>query len=935
MPTHRLFLLDGMALAYRAHFALIRSPIFSSRGVNTSALFGFINTLLTILEKEKPTHLAVAFDTSAPTPRHTLYPEYKAQRDAMPEDLAAALPHIKDLCKAFRIPILELDGYEADDIIGTLATQAEARGDTETFMVTPDKDFAQLIAEHTFMWKPGRKGGDHEVIDLERMRELWGIERPDQVIDILGLMGDASDNIPGVPGVGPKTAKKLVAQFGSVEGLLKNTAQLKGKLKERVEDNKEQALLSKQLATIILDVPVTISVDELTVRDFDRDAVRTIITEFEFNALGKRLLGKDFVAGRGKGVSTVQASDSGAGAEVLETQLQSLADTPHDYQLANTPEERRTLAALLETQERFCFDIETTSLHRFEAKLLGIAFSWTPGEAWYATIPDAEALDLFRPALTGAAEKIGHNLKYDLAVLRNHELTVQGPFFDTLLAHALLYSDQRHTMDFLAESLLGYSTIKLSDLTATAHPDGELDDLFAHAAAKSKTLDMTAIPIEALAEYAAEDADITLKLANHLQPELEPAGQHRVFYDIEAPLLPVLVAVEHEGITLDLNILRQSGTELQRRIHTLSDSIHTQVGRDFNLNSPKQLGEILFGEMKLVEKPKKTKTGQFKTNEQILASLASKHPIVAEILDYREASKLKSTYVDALPGHIVAKTGRVHTHFHQLVTATGRLASTDPNLQNIPVRSATGREIRKAFIPRSPEFTLLAADYSQVELRIMAAMSGDPGMIEDFQLDHDIHSATAARVYGVPLEDVDSDRRRTAKMVNFGIIYGISAFGLSQRLGIPRGEAAEIIDTYFNQYPGVKSFMDRTIEEARTNGYVETLSGRRRYLRDIGSSNNNIRGNAERAAINTPIQGSAADMIKLAMIKIDRLLTDQKTRTRMLLQVHDELVFDLHLEEADALLPQIVHAMQSALPLPNGVQAKVDTGTGANWLEAH
>ena len=933
MSAHRLYLLDGMALAYRAHFALIRSPIYSSGGVNTSALFGFTNTILTILENEQPTHLAVAFDTSAPTPRHTLYPEYKAQRDAMPEDLAAALPNLKRLCQAFHIPVLELDGFEADDIIGTLATQAEARGDIETFMVTPDKDFAQLINERTYMWKPGRKGSEHDVIDLPRMREIWSVERPAQVIDILGLMGDASDNIPGVPGVGEKTAKKLLGEFDSMENLLANTDKLKGKLKERVEENKAQALLSKQLATIILDVPVPQSLDDLAVQSFDRDAVRSLFTEFEFNALGKKLLGGDFIAGRGKNVSEVKSA-AGEGT-VLESQLKKIADVPHTYHLADSPADRKKLAALLAQQDCFCFDIETTSLDRFEAKLLGIAFSWKADEAWYATIPDPAALNLFRPALTGSAEKIGHNLKYDLAVLLNQGLQVTGPFFDTLLAHIILYADQRHTMDYLAESLLGYSPVKLTDLTTNKEGEADPDDLFAHAAAKSKDLDMAAIPLEQLAEYAAEDADVTFKLAALLRPELETAGQHRVFHEIESPLLPVLVAMENEGITLDLDILRESGNELEQRITTLSASILQLAGRDFNLNSPKQLGEILFGDMQLVEKPKKTKTGQFKTDEQTLASLAPKHPIVAEILEYREASKLKSTYIDALPNHVVPKTGRVHTHFHQLVAATGRLASSDPNLQNIPVRSETGREIRKAFVPRGKDFTLLAADYSQVELRVMAAMSGDPGMIEAFQQDLDIHTATASRVYGVTLADVDSDQRRAAKMVNFGIIFGISAFGLSQRLGIPRTEAAEIIDTYFEKYPGVKEFMDKTVRDAAANGYVETLTQRRRYLRDITSSNQNIRGNAERAAINTPIQGSAADMIKLAMINIDRLLTERSAKTRMLLQVHDELVFDLHQDEATELQPLLVEAMQTALLLPNHVPVKVDTGTGNNWLEAH
>jgi len=932
MPSHRLFLLDGMALAYRAHFALIRNPIFNSRGVNTSALFGFTNTILTILEKEHPTHLAVAFDTSAPTPRHEIFPEYKAQRDEMPEDLATALPHLKRLCAALRIPVLELDGYEADDIIGTLSHQAEATGDFETFMVTPDKDFAQLIAAHTHMWKPGRKGSDHDLIDLARMREIWEVETPGQVIDILGLMGDASDNIPGIPGVGEKTAKKLVKQFGGMEKLLESTDELKGKLKERVIAHADQARLSKELATIILDVPLDTSIDDLTVGEIDRDAVQTLFTEFEFNALGKRLLGADFVAGRGKGVESV-ASESGEGT-VLEARLKSIADTPHKYHLVGTPAKQEKFLAKLAEQRRFCFDIETTSLDRFEARLLGVAFSWKAGEAWYFPTPNPdEGIGELRKVLTGPAEKIGHNLKYDLAVLLHHGLEVSGPFFDTMLAHILLESDQRHTMDFLAESLLGYSTIKLSDL-ATRAAGGE-DDLFGQAARKSGEIDTAAIPLKAMAEYAAEDADITFQLADLLQPRLEEAGQHRVFYDIESPLLPVLVAVENEGIALDPAVLQKSGDQLQVRIDALGASIKEQAGRDFNLNSPKQLGEILFGEMKLVEKPKKTKTGQFKTDEQTLSALAGKHPMIDEILEYREASKLKSTYIDALPGHVAAHTRRVHTHFHQLVAATGRLASTDPNLQNIPVRTEAGREIRKAFVPRGDGYTLLAADYSQVELRVMAAMSGDKGMIEAFQQDLDIHQATAARVYDVPLDEVLPEMRSTAKMVNFGIIYGISAFGLSQRLGIPRTDAAEIIETYFAKYPGVREYMDHIVDETIENGYVETYTGRRRQLRDITSSNQNVRGNAERAAINTPIQGTAADMIKLAMIKVDQLLREADAKTRMILQVHDELVFDLHESEAGTIVPRIVSAMETALPLPNNVPIKVDTGTGANWLEAH
>jgi DNA polymerase-1 len=919
-----------MALAYRAHFALIRSPIFNSKGVNTSALFGFSNTLLTIIEKEKPTHLAVAFDTSAPTPRHKIYPEYKANRDEMPEDLSVALPNIKRLCQAMQIPILEIDGFEADDIIGTVAHHADADGDYETFMVTPDKDFAQLISPTTSMWKPGRKGSDHDVIGMARFKEIWEIDTPAQVIDILGLMGDAADNIPGVPGVGEKTAKKLVQKYGSVENLLEHTDELKGKQKEKVEANAEQARLSKHLATIILDVPVTQSLTDLTLRGPDEEAVKSLFTEFEFHTLGKRLFGKDFVSGRGKNVASTASEDGSE--EVLTAKLKTIADTKPKYECADTAAKQKKLFAALAQQKSFCFDVETTGLDRFEAQLLGVAFSWKTGEGWYLPTKDLEVLRAeLDQVFASPSEKIGHNLKFDLAILLNHDFEVSGPFFDTLLAHTLLSPDQKHTMDFLAESLLGYQTIKLADLVSES---GDPDDLFAHAA-KNKALDMASIPADKLAEYAAEDADITWQLAESLRPQISEHKQDRVFYEIEAPLLPILVQIENEGIALDQSILAQSGVGLQERIDTLSAQIKEAAGKEFNLNSPKQLGQILFEDLKLVEKPKKTKTGQFKTDEQTLSALAPKHPLVADILSYREAAKLKSTYVDALPGHVVPKTGRIHTHFHQLVAATGRLASSDPNIQNIPVRTEAGRELRKAFVPRDANYVLLSADYSQVELRIMAAMSGDEGMIEAFHQDLDIHSATAAKVYGVELEDVLPEMRSTAKMVNFGIIYGISAFGLSQRLAIPRGEAAEIIETYFEKYPGVKEFMDRTIATTHEQGYIETLTGRRRYLRDITSSNATVRGNAERAAINTPIQGTAADMIKIAMIKVQEFLDPAKYKSRMLLQIHDELIFDLHQDEADTLPGEIVSLMESALPLPNDVPAKVDSGTGKNWLEAH
>ncbi|TAE77082.1 MAG: DNA polymerase I [Verrucomicrobia bacterium] len=924
----RLFLLDGMALVYRAHFALIQNPIRNSKGVNTSALYGFINTLLTILDKEKPTHLGVAWDTSAPTPRHVKYPAYKAQRDEMPEELAAAIPHVKRLCKAFHLPLLEIDGYEADDLIGTLAKRAEAEG-FETYMVTPDKDFAQLVSDRTFMWRPGRKGDEHEVIGIDKLPEIWGVKNPHEIIDLLGLMGDSVDNIPGIPGIGPKTAQKLIAEYHSIENLLAHTDQLKGKQKENVETYADQALLSKDLATIIIDAPVDVSWEDLIVSPRDDQAIKDLFAEFEFRSLTKRLFGNDTS-------STQTRSESGEPTVPLIANLKTIRDIPHRYHLADSPEKQTALFAQLSQQASFCFDIETTGLDRFQAKLLGIAFSWQAHEAWYLPISDlSSAIPHLHSVLNSSAEKIGHNLKYDVSILHHHGIQVTGPFFDTMLAHALVHPDQRHTMDYLSETMLGYSPIKLADIASSspATPAAS-DDLFAFAEVKkaSKQLDITAIPLATLAEYAAEDADVTWQLAEKIRPLLD--AQQHVFQDIECPLLPVLVRMEMEGIAIDPAALVEIGGQLQQRIHELATSIATHAGRSFNLNSPKQLGEILFTELGLADKAKKTKTGQFKTDEQTLATFAGKHPIIDEILEYREATKLKSTYLDALPGHIVPETGRIHTQFHQLVAATGRLASTDPNLQNIPVRSTLGKQIRKAFVPR-PGFTLLSCDYSQIELRVMAALAKDASMIEAFRENRDIHTATAAKVWGVAESEVTREQRSGAKMVNFGIIYGISAFGLSQRLAIPRTEAADIIESYFKQYPAIKEFMDRIIQEARESGYVETLAGRRRYFPDLASGNPTIRGNAERAAINTPIQGSAADMIKLAMIRIDALLRERSARTRMLLQVHDELVFDLAPEEEAELVPAILTAMQTALPLPGEVPILVEHGTGPNWLAAH
>jgi DNA polymerase-1 len=934
-----LFLLDGMALVYRAHFAFIQAPIRNSKGVNTSALYGFLNTLLGILEGQKPTHIGVAFDTSAPTPRHVKYPAYKAQRDAMPEELAAAIPWVKDLCRAFHIPVLEVDGYEADDIIGTLVKRAEAEG-FESFMVTPDKDFAQLVSARTSIWKPGRKGNEHEILDLPAILGNWGIERPEQVIDVLGLWGDASDNIPGMPGAGEKTAKKLIADFGSVENMLANLDKLKGKQRENAEAYADQILLSKDLATIITDVPVAVTWDDLALVPRDDTALRALLTEFEFRTLTRRL----FPEGGGGAAAPAEAEpEADPVAPAPPESFRTIRDVPHTYHLADTPELRRRLIAGLMEQPAFCFDTETTGLDRFTARLLGIAFCWQAHEAWYLPLRDAADLEELKPVFASPAEKIGHNLKFDLGMLQQHGVAVEGPFFDTLLADALAFPERRHALDYLAEVVLGYTPVKLADVAApAAAPPEPAADLFDFAARTkvSKELDIAAVPLDKLAEYAAEDADVTWQLAARLKPLLADSGQELVLTGIEGPLLPVLVRMELEGIAIDRASLAEIGAEMLLQIDELAAAIQRHTDTPFNPASPKQLGVVLFEQLGLNDKAKKTKTGQYRTDEQTLAALEGKHPIIADILAWREASKLKSTYVDALPSHIVPATGRIHTHFHQLVAATGRLASSDPNLQNIPVRSEAGRRIRRAFVARDaastePEFAILSCDYSQIELRVMAALANDRAMIAAFRAGEDIHTATAAKVFEVSLAEVTGDMRRTAKMVNFGIIFGISAFGLSQRLGIPRGEAAAIIEAYFREYPAIREFMDRTVSQAREDGYVATLAGRRRSFPDLHSANQNLRANAERAAINTPIQGTAADMIKLAMVRIDELLLRGPWRTRMLLQVHDELVFDLALAERDELVPQILQLMRTALPLPHGVPVEVESGTGRNWLDAH
>ena len=963
MP-HRLFLLDSMALLYRAHFALIKKPIYTSGRVNTSALYGFTNVLLDILENQKPTHWAAAFDTSAPTPRHTLFPDYKAQREEMPEDLSVAIPAAKRLLKAMRIPMLEVDGYEADDLIGTIAHHAEEKGGYETYMVTPDKDFGQLVTANTKIYKPGRQGSDTEILGVAEVCARWGVNHPGQVIDLLGLMGDASDNIPGVKGVGEKTAAKLIQQFGDVETMLSRVDEIEGKLKDKVRDGADMARLSRQLAVIMRDAPVNVSLEGLAVQSFDDAALKDIFAEFEFNALGRRIFGDNFKAGRGTsftqskpapkapaasggleqgdlfggGASTSPADASApaaSGTDALPEELpdapprptlRTAADVPHTYELVQTGADRARWLKKLAQAEAFCFDTETDGLDPLTARMLGMSFAITPHEACYIHIPeDADehlsVLQELKPLLTqSTAEKIGHNLKFDLRVLTAHGIEVVGPFFDTMLVHSLVEPDQRHGMDYMSERYLGYTPISITSLI------GEKKGA-------TPQRSMAEVPLEPLAEYAAEDADVTLQLASLLRPELEKQGLHRVYYDIEAPLLPVLVRMEHAGVMVDVPTLTEIGNDLEQRAGELEVRIQSYASQPFNLNSPKKLGEVLFDQLKLVDKPKKTATGQYQTNEQTLQSLVGVHPIIEDILSYREFTKLKNTYVDALPATVSPVDGRVHTTFHQLMAATGRMASSDPNLQNIPIRSDAGREIRKAFVPQREGWVLLSADYSQIELRVMAALSGDDAMAEAFQRGLDIHTATAAKVYNVPLTETTPDMRRTAKMVNFGIIYGISAFGLSQRLGIPRAEAGQIIESYFIQYPGIREFMDRVVEDARKLGFVATLTGRRRYLRDINSSNATVRGATERVAMNTPIQGTAADLIKLAMIHVERLLREGNFQTRMLLQVHDELLFEVPEAEVEKVRPIIVEAMQHALSLR--VPVVVETGTGKNWLEAH
>ena len=964
----KLFLLDAYALIYRAFFAMSKNPRLNSKGVNTSAVMGFLNSLYEILQKEKPSHIGVAFDVAGTAQRQAEYSEYKANREKMPDDLRDAIPYIIRLIEGFNIPVYGVEGYEADDVIGTLAKKAEQQGFL-TYMMTPDKDFGQLVTDKILLYKPAKFGEPAQVWGPKEVCERYGIQEPKQLIDILGLWGDAADNIPGIPGIGEKTAAQLVGKYGSVENLIAHADELKGKQKENVVNFAEQGLMSKSLATINLEVPVEFNEEELKAKEPDVPMLMALFEELEFRTFAKRFL-EDYKTKQSTldGPSTLrQAQGSGTLAspslrgtkqsrEVTEGSQQndlfsteatspsgqfdlfnqgdnsgllefsdkdSAKTVAHNYQLVESDADIQALVGLLSKQKQFVFDTETTNIDVYSAELVGLSFAIKAHEAWYLSMPaDQEEcqkkLELLRPLFEDESIlKIGQNLKYDISMLAQYGISVKGKLFDTMLAHYLLEPEQRHNMDYLAEVYLNYITIPIEDLIGKGR--------------QQKT--MREVPVNLVKEYAAEDADITLQLYEKLLPLLKENGVEKLFYEIEMPLVPVLSRMEANGVRIDTENLLQISEAFGVEIHKIEEEIYNAAGMPFNIASPKQLGEVLFEKLRIDEKAKKTKTGQYATGEDVLQKLSHKHPIIQLILDYRSFTKLKSTYLDALPALVNPKDGLIHTSYNQAVTATGRLSSNNPNLQNIPVRTEKGREIRRAFVPRSPQYTLLAADYSQIELRIIAHLSQDPAMMADFNLGHDIHAATAAKVFHVPMDQVTKEQRSRAKAVNFGIIYGMSAFGLAERMELSRSEAADIIKKYFEEYAGIKEYMNRSIALARERGYAETILGRRRYLRDINGANSVVRGFAERNAINAPIQGSSADMIKIAMIGIHEELERLKMQSKMILQVHDELVFDAHLDELDALKAIVQDKMVNALPL--SVPVVVEMNTGANWLEAH
>jgi DNA polymerase-1 len=927
----KLFLLDAYALIFRGYYAFIKNPRINSKGMDTSAIMGFTNSLFDLINREKPDYLAVAFDKGGSVDRREMYTAYKANRPETPEAIRIAVPYIQDLLKAMHIPVIEKEGYEADDIIGTLAKQAEKKG-FDVYMVTPDKDFAQLVSSHIFMYRPSRMGNGIEIWGVPEVQEKFEIEKPEQVIDYLGMMGDSVDNIPGLPGVGDKTAKKFLAQYGSMENLLANTHELKGKLKEKIEENKELGILSKKLARILLDVPVTFDEKSYELSEPSAEKVQDIFRELEFRRLGDRFQ-KLFSGEENTETPTPEPKKSaqpvfdlfnqpGAGEVIVDDTYKSLSTTAHLYQTIRNETEQEMLLEWLMQQKSACFDTETTGLDELSAELVGIAFSWEKGTGYYLPFPEDRTacetkLAYFAPFFQSPSiEKVGHNLKYDIKVLQQYGMTVQAPLFDTMIAHYLINPDMRHNMDILAETYLGYKPQPITELIG------------------KKGLNqgtMRNVPIDKQTEYAVEDADITLQLKNHFVSELASEQVVDLFTNIELPLVNVLAAMESAGIRVDVAYLNELAVKFREETTVLEERIYEQAGERFNLASPKQLGPILFDKLKLVNKPKKTKTGQYSTAEDVLSYLAKDHAIVADILEWRSVKKLSNTYIEALPEQVNSKTDRVHTIFNQAVAATGRLSSNHPNLQNIPIRTERGQLVRKAFVPRDENHILLAADYSQIELRVIASLSGDTEMQEAFQKGEDIHASTAAKVFGVSLSDVSREQRSQAKTVNFGIVYGVSAFGLSNQTNLNRSEAKALIDAYYETYPQLKTYIRQQVDFARENGYVETILGRRRYLKDINSQNSVVRGAAERNAVNAPIQGSAADIIKIAMLRIHEKLNDFESK--MLLQVHDELVFDAKKSELDALTSMIKTEMEQAYKLQ--VPLVVDVGTGMNWLEAH
>ena len=921
---NKLFLLDAYALIYRAYFAFIKNPRRNSKGVNTSPIMGFVNTLNEVINKESATHLGVAFDPAGKTFRHEAFPEYKAQRDACPEDIKTAVPIIKTILNAYHIPILEVDGYEADDVIGTIATQASTLNETETFMLTPDKDYGQLVKPNVFMFRPRHDGG-YETLGVEEIKQKYGLTTPLQVIDLLGLMGDSADNIPGCPGVGEKTAVKLIQEFGSIENLLKNTEYLKGALKKKITENKEKINFSKFLATIKTDVPIAVNLDELKIDEPDIVNLEKIFEELEFKTFSDRILKKSKEKPK---IQNIQLDifgeiPNGCQEDSKISSFDTLKSTPHDYKLIENEDEMQQLADLFLTKKFLVLDTETTSTTAIDAELVGLSFSVKEFEAFYIPIPEnrEEALrivNIFKPVYENdEILKIGQNLKYDLEVLRNYNVCLRGKMWDTMIAHYLIQPELRHNMDYMAEIYLNYQTIHIDELIG---PRGK------------NQRSMRSLPPSQVYEYACEDADITHRLKNKLEPELKKIGAEYLFYNIEMPLMPVLAEMEMNGVSIDIASLSETSKQLTERMHEIEAHIYELAGEQFNIASPKQVGDILFGKMKIIEKPKRTKTGQYVTSEEVLQQLQGKHPIVHAILEHRGLKKLLGTYVDTLPTLINPRTGHIHTSFNQTITATGRLSSSDPNLQNIPVRGEDGKEIRKAFVPEQG-CLFFSCDYSQIELRVMAHLSGDENMIETFREGHDIHAATAAKIYKKAIDKVSRDERTKAKRANFGIIYGITVFGLAERLDISRSEAKELIDGYFNTFPKVKDYMEKSVEVAKQQGYVTTLFGRRRYLPDIHSANRTIAGFAERNAINAPIQGTAADIIKIAMIRIARRFTEEGIRSKMILQVHDELNFSVYPDEKERVEKIVIEEMQNAFHMD--VPLIADCGWGKNWLEAH